>query len=265
MAIASKIKATKAALDFLDKFYLADPSEINLNDILGAERIMYQERYIKSALGNLIRHKNSGRILINSTIKSNQQKRFIISHELGHWCMHKDFSVFNCESNKFKVWSKEISNIEKEANWFASEFLMPTNKVKSFIASESISIEQLINTSERFNTSITATAIKLADVGNEPAMIVYSVNKRVTWFYPSKDFCFSFYDKQFTIPPNSVTETAYSTLIVDKKDVVKAIDWFPRDHSVKPDQYLYELAIPMKNFNACLTILWQHELNFENN
>ena len=141
---------------------------------------------------------------------------------------------------------------------------MPTNKIRDLIGSTPISIEQIINTSDKFNTSVTASAIKLADVGNEPIMLVYSVNKVVSWFYPSQEFSFNFYDKKFAIPSHSASADAYTTAIVDEKDVIKAMDWFPKDYSVKPDQYLYELAIPMKTFNACLTILWQHELNFEN-
>ncbi|MEZ0007070.1 Zn-dependent peptidase ImmA (M78 family) [Flavobacterium sp. 28YEA47A] len=62
-------------------------------------------------------------IVINKSF-SNDRKRFTIAHELGHILLHNEsnFPVSEFRDEKIK---------EKEANSFASEFLMPANEIKN--------------------------------------------------------------------------------------------------------------------------------------
>lgn len=57
-------------------------------------------------------------ILINNNIP-NSRKRFTIAHELGHLLMHYKGGVIG-----------ELRDLEKEANRFASEFLVPLKEIK---------------------------------------------------------------------------------------------------------------------------------------
>lgn len=59
-------------------------------------------------------------IMINNDM-ANDRKRFTLAHELGHLVMHLRFDVVH----------EEIKIIEKQANLFASEFLMPINEICS--------------------------------------------------------------------------------------------------------------------------------------
>jgi len=260
--IASKIKSEKSATKFLEKYYLEDPAEINLLGILGYENIFYQEREIESSLGSLIRHKKRGQILINSRVKDTNQKRFIIAHELGHWVLHENMPVFNCDHSKFKYWSKEISLIEKEANWFASEFLMPQPSFIKFCEGKSLSINLVSDISKRYKVSLTATAIRLANCGSKSIMVIYSKNNRMSWSSYSNNFRFSFYGKNLPVPNKSLTFKLLEDFKYKKReDVVLAKEWFPNDHSVQKDSYLQEIVFPMPNYQSCLTILWEYELN----
>ena len=58
-------------------------------------------------------------IIINKNF-SNDRKRFTLAHELGHLIMH----------NTMDCLIDEKRDIEKEANQFASEFLMPEDEIK---------------------------------------------------------------------------------------------------------------------------------------
>lgn len=62
-------------------------------------------------------------IIVNKSF-SNDRKRFTIAHELGHILLHNEsnFPVSEFRDEKVK---------EKEANSFASEFLMPANEIKN--------------------------------------------------------------------------------------------------------------------------------------
>src|SRR5690606_9960743 len=59
-------------------------------------------------------------VIIMNRNFSNDRKRFTIAHELGHLLMHNE-NYFPISSYREK---------EKEANDFASEFLMPENEIK---------------------------------------------------------------------------------------------------------------------------------------
>ena len=52
------------------------------------------------------------------------RERFSIAHELGHLFLHSRYGALNLEAahNEF---SEESSVTEREANWFASSFLVP--------------------------------------------------------------------------------------------------------------------------------------------
>lgn len=59
-------------------------------------------------------------IVINKNF-SNDRKRFTLAHELGHLMMHYDYPIPNFRENE----------IEKEANAFAGEFLMPSDQIRN--------------------------------------------------------------------------------------------------------------------------------------
>lgn len=95
-------------------------------------------------------------------------------------------------------------------------------------------------------------------------MILYSRDGIARWYRSSDDFRFSFYGNHFAIPKSSLTHCFYNgNENSDEPEVVLAADWFPNDFSVQKDQYLYEHTITHPSINACLTFLWEHELNFQ--
>jgi len=57
-------------------------------------------------------------ILLNRTLEQQPARmRFTLAHELGHFCLHSPML--------HRYWGKQSGSEEREANQFASEFLMP--------------------------------------------------------------------------------------------------------------------------------------------
>ena len=260
---ANKKRAIQAADYILDKYYIQNPAEIPFQDLLGAENVFYQERELNGCLGNMIRQKSKGIITISSSIGYEKQKRFVTAHELGHWLMHKDVPNFNCDDNKLYMWHGNGSKYEVEANTFAAELLMPTMLFKSECQKKEFSSELILNLASTFQTSITATSFRFSDIGNESIMVVYSKGRRVRWYKPSDDFAFSFYENKFQVPSNSLTSDYYRGKIsAPDKDITLAKSWFSKDYQVQDDTYLHEAIIPLPALDACITFLWQHNVNF---
>ena len=257
----NKRKAITAAKIALDKHYLSNPAYANFEAILGGEHLVYQEKYLSSALGFLLRSKKTGTVIVNDQVKIPTQKRFIIAHELGHWYLHEDVPLFNCKPEFFIQWNKMTVAIEQEANFFAAEFLMPTIPFKAFCQGKVFSKKLIIELAEYFNVGIQAVAIRFADIGSEDIMIVKSTDRRVTWSCASDNFPWAFYDSKFRVPESSVTDEIFDGDNQDEKDEIEARKWFLNEHSDLTDLYLYEEVIPMPNYDSCLTFLYQSEKN----
>lgn len=262
--IANRHRARTAAESILEKYYINDPCELPFKAIMGAENVYYQERKLTGCLGNMVRNQRHGSITVSSEITYEPQKRFVTAHELGHWFLHKNVPNFNCDDKKLHEWHGGGSKYEIEANTFASELLMPHILFKACCQGKVFSRALIEELSNKFYTSLTATAFRFTDIGNESLMVVYSQNGFIKWYKPSSDFRFSFYEGRSPIPKGTVTGSYYAKELDDHEtEIVVAQKWFHNDWSTKEDHYLNECIIPLKKLNACLTFLWEHEVNFE--
>ncbi len=111
----------------------------------------------------------SGSILQNEKSKSGysiyvnvhhhkNRQRFTIAHEIAHFILHKD-KIGNGIQDDVLFRSNLTNQLEKEANLFAADLLMPLNLIEESSTSD---IEEL---AEKFKVSPQAMAIKLGTLG----------------------------------------------------------------------------------------------------
>ncbi|MGP4061467.1 helix-turn-helix domain-containing protein [Halobacillus sp. H74] len=95
-------------------------------------------------------------IMLGNDKNSAARSRFDIAHELGHLILHPNltWAEFNNKTN-YKI-------IEKEANYFATAFLLPSSSFGSEIYSTSM--ESLINLKKRWKVSIQAIAYRAREL-----------------------------------------------------------------------------------------------------
>jgi len=84
-----------------------------------------------------------------------RRQLFTIAHELGHIVLHKNLG--NIVDYREHSVSLETTKIEKEANYFASEILMPQNDFKKLYRQLRGNLELL---SDHFGTSLLVTSIR---------------------------------------------------------------------------------------------------------
>ncbi len=92
-------------------------------------------------------------IFVNKNVSFDRQL-FTVCHELGHLIMHMAFSV-----------EGEDRNEEKEANIFASEFLLPEADLKKQIVSRYLTLPQLADFKRYWKVSMQAIAYKANESG----------------------------------------------------------------------------------------------------
>jgi Zn-dependent peptidase ImmA (M78 family) len=103
------------------------------------------------------------RILVNAA-ESAARQRFTVAHELGHWvcqCLEGHVGPLYCRAEDVGV-GPEAKALEREANVFAAELLMPQEAVQSRAGEPEIEV--------RFGVSSEAMAWRLYsfDLGPKP-------------------------------------------------------------------------------------------------
>lgn len=111
-------------------------------------------------------------IIFLNVSKTAERCRFDAAHELGHLVMHKHGQSFS------DTLSSE-NNIEKEANSFASSFLMPKESVLA-LAPQVPDLQSIIKLKKYYNVSAAALAYRLNDLDLMTEWIYREVNRQLS-------------------------------------------------------------------------------------
>lgn len=114
---------------------------------------------------------------------------FTIAHELGHFLLHRQQrDTFQCgQLQMIEYDNPESRRIEAQANTFASYLLMPRSDFEAQVGGHELSFELLGHCAERYETSLTATALKWLEFTTEAAMLVVADHDEfVCWTYCSQ-------------------------------------------------------------------------------
>lgn len=246
-----RVKASGAAHKLLQSLGFPHPGEIDLRDLAMDRNVLVREGDIRGAEGRLLRKKKHGVIHIRKGITPEGRRRFTIAHELGHWELHEAYSQFLCNKEDMRDYGQ--SPLEVEANCFAAELLMPNTHFREACGNQAPSMVLLEKLAEDFQTTLTATAIRFADVSKRRVVVVYYQKGVVRWSYsdPKKNLPFVVAGKpvpQFSSATLDLSEVASSM------DHYEDADWFPQLQWGKDG--VNEETKRMKALGGGLTLLW---------
>jgi len=115
------------------------------------------------------------------------RERFSIAHELGHWHLHRGRS-FQCRVDDPSANLSSDRATEKEADRFASHLLLPGFLFKPRIAQlVQPSFQQLSALADEFDTSLMATALRLAAIDTLPVIVACYRRKGIVWSMKAPD------------------------------------------------------------------------------
>lgn len=171
--------------DLLDELGVIKPDDIDIEAIAeycGAT-VLYQP--LEGAEARIIGHGDRAIISVNIASPRGRQ-RFSVGHELGHWAWDRGKIAFSCDDRKF---SGEWTGRDKEsvANKYASDLLLPAHMFKPVANKKAATLETVKALADSFQTSLTATAIRLVQHGSYPSMVICSNATGRKWFVRSRD------------------------------------------------------------------------------
>ena len=252
----NKFSATLAAGGLWHKYGLKTPADLVLEDLAFAQGVVVMEGRLDSADARLIRKGSKGLVRIKEDIPEVGRKRFAIAHELGHWLLHKAISqiVFCTSEDMIARYKGSVPEIE--ANYFAAELLMPERLYREKMGGADPSTTLLRDLTDYFQTSLTATAVRMVEVADDSRAIVVTKNGVIQWWRASERFDGFWIDAKTEASPNTVAGAYFrGQRMTPTAEKVNGEEWLGERASHVAEE-LYELAIPMDRYGQVLSLLW---------
>lgn len=199
--------------------------------------------------------------------KNNTKGRFTLAHELGHYFIdhHRralQNGIMSPHIHRYEPFGKnEDWLIEREADEFAANLLMPTTQFKSDFAGKVLSGELVKSVADKYNVSFSACALRYLKFNIIPIMLVFSQNGKVKWQMRSADF--PFYRLKYgkdKVSENTVMGDYFinhDESCCKQDEIVYAGDCFDTYEEEQNRLVFFEYCIAYKNY--AFSMLWEKD------
>ncbi|SRR6266702_2460489 len=186
MILRQRSPGPKTALEILEELGIRRPQDIDIEIIAeycGAT-VVYEP--LTSCEARIIGVGDRALITVNER-SIGPRRRFSAAHELGHWNFDRGNLAYICQE-RFITGSWTGQDKEARANSFAADLLLPQTMFISEARGKDITFDAVESLAGTFQTSLTATAIRLIQYGSFPAMVICSsLSKGREWFVASSE------------------------------------------------------------------------------
>ncbi len=128
----------------------------------------------------LLRHGNTFGIYYATHIPNEGFQRFSVGHELGHYFLdgHIDHILPKDGIHVSHAGFVSADTFELEADHFSAGLLMPSTPFKKALARRNLGLETVEFMAGLCRTSLTATAIRCAELSDDAIAIIISTGRR---------------------------------------------------------------------------------------
>jgi hypothetical protein len=192
-------------------------------------------------------------IIYNESGVSRGRKRFTVSHEFGHYLLHRAKLPKGIECDEKVVTRRDGKGIEKEADEFAAGLLMPLDDFRARIGpDDKPSLDDLAGATDRYGVSLTAAALRWLEYTNRRAVFVASRDGGAKWARSSQPALKSgrFYrtaTETFMLPDASLAAKGNFDAEGKASGVLPAGVWFPEE--------VEETSLFTRRYDLTLTLL----------
>jgi len=173
-----------AAEKLLQELGVTDPKEIDLEAIAFYVNARIRYRPLEGCEACIVGAATSAIITVNEH-SAPRRKRFSIAHELGHWHHHRGKRLA-CRAEE-EVRPQGGTSPERTANGYAADLLMPNylfRPMAKSLGQPTLKVVEVL--AEAFKTSRPATAIRLVESDQAPALLICHGQFGRKWFVRSK-------------------------------------------------------------------------------
>ncbi len=227
-----------------------------------------KETNVPGVSGFLIRVGNNFGIQYATNIKNEGFIRFTIAHELGHYFLpgHPEY-IFQGKDGIHESFSGFISEdpYEFQADHFAKELLMPESLFFNAILNAGVGFPAIQNLANKCQTSITATAIRYAQLAEYPIAVIMSAGNKIEWCFMSETLKnrkgVTIIKKGALLPVESIT----AQFNKNHENISKAKQeqgWTKLHHWIDgaPSIEMKEDVVGLGSYSKTLTVLFSEEI-----
>lgn len=186
----------EAHLAAAEALRLAQQAGPQVDAVLACERlgipVEYGVELPEDIAGRTIRRVNDVRIQLAGGFSNPEMQRFTMAHEVGHICIpghEKLFSQTGQHDCRTGFGGRELH--ERQADHFAAAFLMPEASCRPLldaIPDDQAGLQAIHQLRSTCAVSLTAAAIRYAELTSHIALVVISAGGRVQYGLPSQAF-----------------------------------------------------------------------------
>ncbi len=241
----------KSANKLIEELGITEPSDIDIEAIAQHCRATVIYEPLHGCEARLVGNGDRAIITVNASSPRARQ-RFSAAHELGHWMRDRNKIGFSCNEDAFtSEWRSD--NPERLANQFAADLLLPPDLFQRYARNLPLVFDSVRSLATTFETSLTAAAIRLVELGSFPGMILYLVEGRRRWFIPGPDIPSALWPRESPRRASIAWELANGIKTDLGPTSVQADSWI--EHPRSRWYEVFEDSIPVSR-SAVLTLLW---------
>lgn len=240
------LDVAQVALEAANIFGWSDPiSKVQAANIKGFEGALFSNG-----------SRDEWLLLYNDTMESPGRIRFTQAHELGHYVLHRTLrESFQCGDSDVLGWPGDETNLETQADDFASYLLMPMDDFRRQTNCD-VDLNVLSDCAERYGVSLTAAVLKWLKFTEQKAVLIMSKSGFMDWAWSSEP---ALKAGAFFRTKNNVVEIPQGTIASDDSihieregKEVPIITWFK---DAEKGIALREMKLNMEQFDCTLTLL----------
>ncbi|MCX6543522.1 MAG: ImmA/IrrE family metallo-endopeptidase [Acidobacteria bacterium] len=175
----------RPAADLLRELGVTEPDEIEIEAIAQHCGATVTYSTLSGSEARIVGADDNAIITVNRNA-SRGRERFSAAHELAHWLRDAGEVALLCSPDD--VFDESAgTNTETRANDYAADLLLPKFMFAPRSMGRSMTLGTVSDLAAVFTTSLTATAIRLVQLGSFPAVVVVSDANRMRWFRRGPD------------------------------------------------------------------------------
>jgi len=201
---------------------------------------------------------------VNERDRGTPSGRFSIGHELGHYWLHRHHSTgTRCTESDMRRWHRS-GKLETEANAFAASFLLPSLLMHERLDEREPSLDLVRGIASEFDVSLTASAIRLVRLHEEPCAVVVATAGTVDFVVRGEDF-WPWIDDGVPLHPGTLAFDCHRELrnIHPTQEAVPAFSWCSSPLLQSEKLEVLEHTHYSRRLKRSLSLLWARDLPLE--
>lgn len=197
-----------------------------------------------------------GTILLRDSIREPGRRAFTIAHEIGHFVIpgHEQAQLV-CSTDDIGNWSDQTKELEREADEFAAELLMPLTVVQPIVRAANPSLSLIEKIADVSKASLSAAAWRYCDVTSQRCAVVWSTHGVVSWWKRSEEFGY-WIKKGAQVQRGTIAFDCFSSRPVPNEPrSIEASLWI-QSNAIIPEAQLQEQSRFLPYYESVISLLW---------